>query len=557
MLTLLPLALVGLSGPSMWNGDAAAAVSAAQAVEGTGASWARVNARLDVWSAPDDATPRGPLKLTYFQAYDRIVDELTSHGVQVYMLINAESVPGGGDPDSDDFVNRYTTAAVKIIDHFKDRVRVYEIFNEPNNWRAGTQQPAISPYHLAKLLQQIYLAAKHDGGRNQDPCDQVSIVSGGLFSFDGTDASDYLTQVYQQGRSMLAWDWMRANVGTYPLDGIGYHVYVGQSSSATVASVQAGIAKNLSGIEAAIDAQEVAGSSKPIWLSEFGWTTDQVSAQQQADFLTASYQQLAGDGRVVSGFWFSYQDFPGGNYGLYSGKGLSQADRHPLVYGAFTQAAQDWLPVHNATFLSTDLPASLGAGETRLITVQVQNLGTLSWSEAGHVRLGAGPGCPTSAAANQLALEPGSAGGYQHSITDARLFLDGAALIGNDQTASFSFSVTAPATPGQFVLALRMVQDGVTWFGDSFAQSVMVVDGSAGSPNGDGPGTAGGTGKADGIPNTNGGANGASGCEIAQNPRPAPLFVLAVLLLVPVRRLRPHWERLHQNRCQPGVSRPE
>jgi hypothetical protein len=523
---------VGLSGPSVWNGNADSAVAGARAVEATGTAWARVNVRLDVWNAPDDQTPRGPQKLTYFQAYDRVVDELTTHGVQVYMLINGESVPGGGEPDSDDYVNRYTDAAVKIIDHFKDRVRVYEIFNEPNNWRDSvSKRPMISPLYLAKLLQQIYLAAKHDGGRNQNPCDQVTIVSGALFSFDGTDASDYLTQIYQQGRSQLAWDWMRANVGTYPLDAIGYHIYVGQSSSATVASVKAATQKNLDGLSAAIDAQEVAGSNKQIWLTEFGWTTDQVSAQQQADFLTASYQQFDADGRVAAAFWFTFQDFTNGNYGLYDSSGLSQQDRHPLVYGAFTAATQTFRPTHNAMFVADDLPMSLAPGETRTVHMQVKNLGTLAWSAAGSQRLGAGPGCPSSAAANQLPLAPGPAGGYVKSIIDSRIYLDASANIAADDTATFTFDVTAPTTPGSYTLALRMVHEGVAWFGDTYRRGVTVSSEPAGSPDNMSPGTTapGSDGAAD--PGVGGGSS--SGCAMTSANAPgAAGFALAIIFVI-------------------------
>jgi MYXO-CTERM domain-containing protein len=532
---------VGLSGPSLWGGNADGAVAAAQAVEATGTTWVRINARLDVWNAPDDATPRGPQMLTYFQAYDRVIDELTTHGVQVYLLVNGESVPGGGEPDSDDYVNRYTDAAVKIIDHFKNRVRVFEIFNEPNNWRPGTQQPAISPYYLAKLLQQIYLAAKHDGGRNNDPCDQVTIVSGALFSFDGTDASDYLTQMYQAGRGQLAWDWMRANVGTYPLDAVGYHIYVGQGSSATAASVKSATAKNLSGIEAALDAQEVAGSNKPIWLSEFGWTTSQVSAQQQADFLTASYQSYDADARVAAAFWFTFQDFPGGDYGLYSTSGLSPSDRHPLVYAAFTQAAQSYRPQHDAMFVWSDLPMTLAPGETRTLHVQVQNLGSLQRTAAGNLRLGAGPGCPTSAATNQLGLTPGAAGGYVHSLTDARLFLDGSAKVDAGTIATFTFDVTAPATPGSYTLALRMVHESVTWFGDTFRQSVVVAD-TSGTPGEPPPGIGGSadpsaSGKAD-APGDGAGSTGGCSYASAGSAGRTAFIVAGIFLLALTRRRR-------------------
>ncbi|HEX6837806.1 MAG TPA: hypothetical protein VF334_14600, partial [Polyangia bacterium] len=181
---------VGLSGPSIYGGDVDGALAAARAVEATGTTWARLNFRLDVWSAPDDATRRGPEMLTWLEAYDRLVDELTTHGVQVYGQIGAESVPGGGEPDSDDHVQRYAAAFVQIVDHFRDRVRVYETFNEPNNWRdAKSKRPAVAPLYYAKELQEIYLNTKYYNNRSQDPCAQVTIVSGALFSSEDTDAA--------------------------------------------------------------------------------------------------------------------------------------------------------------------------------------------------------------------------------------------------------------------------------------------------------------------------------------------------------------------------------
>jgi beta-glucosidase/6-phospho-beta-glucosidase/beta-galactosidase len=132
-----------------------------------------VNFRLDLWSAPDDATLRGPQMLSWFAAYDRLVDELTTHGVQVYGQIGAESVPGAGEPDSDDHVTRYAAAFVLIADHFRDRVRVFETFNEPNNWRDATSmRPAVSPLYYAKELQEIYLNTKYYNNRASDPCAQ-------------------------------------------------------------------------------------------------------------------------------------------------------------------------------------------------------------------------------------------------------------------------------------------------------------------------------------------------------------------------------------------------
>ena len=498
----------GLSGPSLWNGDANSAVAGAVAIEQTGASWARINFRLDVWNAPDDATLRGPQMLTYFQAYDRVVDELTQHGISIYGLINSESVPGGNDPDSDAFVSAYTAAALQIVDHFKDRVRVFELFNEPNNWRAGTQQPAISPYYLAKLLQSTYLAVKHDGGRDQDPCDQVTLVSGALFSFDGTDASDYLTQVFQAGRSQLAWDWMHANAGGYPLDGLGYHLYTAQPS---------GMQKNLDGIWSAFASLDDAAAQKSIWISEFGWTIDQVSAQTQGDYLTQGFDALGADAHVAAALWFTFQDFPGGRYGLYTQSGLGTADRRQPAFDAFSAAAAKYLPSLAARFAADSTPMTMTAGDSASITVSVANLGSETWTRANKIRLGAAAACPIAALSNQPAITPGTTGGYANSITDVRLELDPAASIASGMNAQFTFSIAAPTTPGSYTLALRMVRDGVAWFGATLSRQITVVAQSTPPAPSDGAGAAG-----SGDPSSPGGTGtnppatpAAAGCDVA------------------------------------------
>ncbi|MDB4965039.1 MAG: hypothetical protein JWN44_728 [Myxococcales bacterium] len=549
---------VGLSGPSVFGGNVEGALAAARAIEGTGTAWVRVNFRLDVWSAPDDATARGPQLLTWFAAYDRLVDELTTHGVQVYGEIGAESVPGGGEPDSDDFVQRYAAAFVQIADHFRDRVRVFETFNEPNNWRdAVSMRPAVSPYYLAKMQQEIYLNTKFNNGRGADPCAQVVIVSGALFSSEDTNAADYLAQVYAAGRDQLAWDWMHEHVGSYPLDGIGYHIYVGQGGGATPASVQAATRANLDGVWAAVAARDDGAAAKRIWLTEFGWTIDQVSAAQQAQLLTAAYAAYDADPRVAAAFWFTYQDFPGGRYGLFDDGGLDQSHRRP-AYAAFTAAAADYRPPLSATFTADDVPASMAPGETRTITITARNLGRATWREADLHRLGAAPGCPSAAAANTFAFTP-AAPGYATSPVDARVALGASVAPGSDTT--FQVAVTAPNRDGDHVLAVRMVQDGVAWFGDTLRRTVHVSD--AGATGGDGPAgnSAGGGAGDDGSRNAASGNR--SGCSMSAagaahdrrdrgEPGPvAPLVLLvSVLAIFLIQKKRLSDAHLH------GVSVP-
>jgi hypothetical protein len=496
---------VGLSGPSVYGGDATAALAGAKAVEATGTTWARLNFRLDVWSAPDDATRRGPQMLTWYEAYDRLVDELTTHGVQVYGQIGAESVPGGGEPDTDDHVQRYAAAFVKIVDHFRDRVRVYETFNEPNNWRDKiSKRPAVAPLYYAKELQVIYLNTKYYNNRASDPCAQVSIVSGALFSSEDTDAADYWNQVVDAGRNTLAWDWMHANVGSWPYDGIGYNIYVGQDPAATTSSIATATQTNLDGIWSAVSARDDQAANKKLWLTEFGWTIDQVSADQQAQFLTTSFDTYAANSNVAAAFWFTYQDFPGGNYGLYDAGGLAAANRR-ADYAAFTAAVAKYPPALAARFVADDAPPSLQPGETRTVTLKVHNAGSATWSEAAQTRLGAAPGCPSAAAKNALAFVPGASGGYANSVDDARIRL--AAGVAPAADATFTFSVTAPAAAGDYVLAARMVRDGVAWFGDTFRATIHVATGGGGGSGGTGGGTPGdGSGGSAGD-----GSNGDSG----------------------------------------------
>ena len=90
------------------------------AVLGTAAAHVRVNFRLDKWSSPGDSAKIGGK--TFFEAYDGIVDSITSQGIEVYGLLNDElsSVGGAGTAALEDFC---AANALAVVDHFKDRVR--------------------------------------------------------------------------------------------------------------------------------------------------------------------------------------------------------------------------------------------------------------------------------------------------------------------------------------------------------------------------------------------------------------------------------------------------
>ena len=51
---------------------------------------------------------------------------------------NDEAIYSNQVHGSDEWIAEYVQNAVKIVDHFKNRIRVYEIINEPNDWAGGT-----------------------------------------------------------------------------------------------------------------------------------------------------------------------------------------------------------------------------------------------------------------------------------------------------------------------------------------------------------------------------------------------------------------------------------
>jgi MYXO-CTERM domain-containing protein len=498
--------------------------AAVAAIAGLGASWVRVDFVLDVWSSPTDATPRGPAKKTWFETYDALVDGYLAQGVQVYGLLGAGSTSATGDPASDAWQTAFVADAASIVDHFKDRVRVYEVFNEPNNWVAPNT-PALAPADFAHLLARTYQAIKLDHA--SDPCWQVTVVSGPILSLDVTTGAQYLTQTYDAGKAMYGWDTMKAQSGTYPLDGVGYHVYVAQGATSTQATVASAVTANLQAFWGAFTAEEGAGTGKRIHLSEFGWQTGAVSAMQQADFMEAGLGAVDATGVVSTAIWFSLQDFGAGDqWGVFTGPPYDAAHQKPSA-ARFQTLAASHRPALAAHMPANTVPASMTAGATAPVSVQVMNDGSAKWNASGSapVRLGAGPGCPEASATNQLPWSGFANGGYENAISDARAFA--AADTGPGSTETFSFTVTAPAAPGSYLLAARMVKEGVAWFGSTLAVPVTVlpVGGDAGPPGSGGGGTggapgsgsagAGATAGSSGGGSPGPGAKGGCGCRVA------------------------------------------
>lgn len=119
---------------------------------------------------------------------------------------------------------------------------------------------------------------------------------------------------------------------------------------------------------------------------------------------------------------------------------------------------------NNSTFVSQTVPTSMIAGQTYSVSLTFRNTGDKDWYTNANYNLG-----------SQNPHE-----NLTWGLGRVRLVTAAGTAIGNSATYTFSFTVTAPATPGTHNFQWKMLQEGVEWFG---AQSLNIpVTVSAPSP---------------------------------------------------------------------------
>ncbi|MGB0388644.1 MAG: peptidoglycan DD-metalloendopeptidase family protein [Ardenticatenaceae bacterium] len=276
-------------------------------------SYVRINFVRGPWDSPED---RG-----WRERYDQIVDGYLERGIQVYGLIGHEIMLV--DPerrflgsqftsDGEAWIKNYVRRFVTIVKYFRGRVHVWESFNEPNNWHPGMKQSWISPFWFAKMLADVYRGVKIT---NQ--IRDVTLVSGPLLahSFSGINlestAAAYLEETFQAGKRFHGWDQLRDSyLGSYPLDGLGYHLYVEQTGTRTPHSVADTIRLYLDQIFRVWRQEDGLAARKKIYISEFGWQSQRVGQQKQAQNMRAAFDLFREEPRVAIAIWFGTQDFP-------------------------------------------------------------------------------------------------------------------------------------------------------------------------------------------------------------------------------------------------------
>jgi len=294
---------VGVVGDITWGTSPADIDRTVSSMTAAGVQWVRANMS---WSG-GEPDAKGVANEGWLTQVDYAVSRARAAGIQVLMPI-ADGVPYWASADPAKYVdasgkhwNKYwrPTAPADYADFVRTivgryqalGVHAYEVWNEPNTavfWPSGPSAP-----EYAALLAAAYPAIK-----SADPT--ATVVLGGLSKND----YDFLAQLYVAGaRSSF--------------DAVAVHPYTGNVDP-TWCWNQAGrtkLAKDaFCGIEEVHNTMVANGdSAKPMWLTEFGWSTTTgaygVSEATQADFLTKALDKVrASYPWVETAFWYNFRN---------------------------------------------------------------------------------------------------------------------------------------------------------------------------------------------------------------------------------------------------------
>ena len=115
----------------------------------------------------------------------------------------------------------------------------------------------------------------------------------------------------------------------------------------------------------------------------------------------------------------------------------------------------DSVPARAAAFASQTVPAEMAADQSYPVSVRMRNTGTAAWSAAENDRLGS------------VNPPDNEAWGF-HRVAVPAVVAPGAEV-------TFTFTVKAPRTPGEYNFQWRMVRDGVEWFGEETPNVLVTV----------------------------------------------------------------------------------
>jgi len=221
-----------------------------------------------------------------WEQFDRAVDITREHGIEVLGLLcyttpwaaTAKTAEGKPDTLSMPDIGAWTEYVGRTVEHFRDRIHVWQMWNEPNG--TGFWHPKPDPKEYVRVLVEGSKAAKRaDPGCWIVGCN-TSLVD---LAFDRL--------VFSEG-------------GWEHLDIVGVHPY--RYPHAPERTDLIGDLLELAALSAEF------GAVKPIWISEIGYATHLgpggSSEWWSAVMLVRTYLTAWASGLVQKLFWYDYRD---------------------------------------------------------------------------------------------------------------------------------------------------------------------------------------------------------------------------------------------------------
>ena len=270
-----------------WGIPSSAFAPTGQAISDIGAGWVRIEFR---WNEAEPSS-KGSYDPNIIARYDNAIDTARAAGAKVLVFVNGSPrwASGSRTPmmkpqnpaDYADFIRFVAT-------RYAGRVSAWEVWNEENTSRFWPSGPSPSAY--VPLLKAAYPAVK-----SADP--SALVVFGGVSQNDYS----YIEGAYAAG-AMGYFDVMA--VHPYPGPNAPEDVWYSNGRIGPMA---------FTGFREVRSSMLARGDDKPIWLTEFGWSTTTteswgVTQSQQADYLTRAYRLLESYPYVAIAYWYNLRN---------------------------------------------------------------------------------------------------------------------------------------------------------------------------------------------------------------------------------------------------------
>jgi hypothetical protein len=244
-----------------------------------------------------------------FYNYDLAIDAQVQAGINILGLLDYNPAwMKGKNPTLDEWINDwgdYVYATVARYGRERGQIKVWELWNEPNLAKSGYESGLYTIDDFVRIL-----AVGSAAARAADP--EARIVLGGLASIWSEPPSpfhydyfDYLDQVAQRG----GWQYV---------DIIAIHPYRPDAPEGDAWRRD----QSLTFRQEMLRLDDILNTygAKPVWLTEFGWSTNTrwpgVDEDTQAFFLVRSYLQAIAHPSIEKIFWYDFRNdtWPDANY---------------------------------------------------------------------------------------------------------------------------------------------------------------------------------------------------------------------------------------------------